>query len=150
MGRPKIISDADAIELVNQYFAGPCAGIASNLKFPGVAEYIQKNGYPDYRVETLRRSPSVRRHVESLIGTAGAQGRVKVTTFKPMDVEAMLDKNRTRASLIKALTEIDMYYKTLADTAAEVIKKEQKKDEEIAKLQSLVDEISREMDALRR
>ena len=148
MARPKTINDADAINLVNQYFVGPCAGDASRLKLPDIADYIQQNGYPNYRVETLRRSPVVRQYVDSLLSTAKEQARVKLVAYQSLDIEALLDNNRTRTSLVKALTNIDMYYKTIADTAAEITKKERERENEIEELKARLDEATYEKEAL--
>lgn len=148
MGRPKTISDEDAINLVNQYFTGPCAGVAERLNLPDIANYIRQNGYPSYRVETLRRSPVVRRHIESLLSTVNKQARVKLVSYKSLDIEALLDNNRTRGALTKALTDIDMYYKTIADTSAEIIRNEQKKNKEIEELKTRVTELTHENESL--
>lgn len=139
MARPKTISDEEAINLVNEYFAGPCAGIASKLKLPGIAEYIKEHGYSNYRVETLRRTPAVRRHIEYLQSTADAQSRVRLVAYQSLDIEALLDNNRTHAKLTRALTDIDMYYKSLADTAAEIMKKDSEKTRKIGELQNSID-----------
>lgn len=139
MARPKTISDEEAINLVNEYFAGPCEGIASKLKLPDIAEYIKQHGHPYYRVETLRRSPAVRRHIESLRSTADAQSRVRLVAYQSLDIEALLDNNKTRAKLIRALTDIDMYYKSLAGTAAEIMKKDSEKTKKIGELQNNID-----------
>lgn len=148
MARPKTISDEDAINLVNEYLAGPCNGDASQLKLPAITEYIKKKGYPDYRVETLRRAPAVRRHIESLRNASEVQGRVRLVAYQSLDIEALLDNNRTRTKLIRALTDIDMYYKSVADTAAEILKKDGEKTRQIDSLQSDVDNLIKENSSL--
>ena len=149
MSRHKIISDQEAIQLVNEYLAGPCFGIVSKLKLPEIAEYIKQRGYPEYRVETLRRSPAVREYIESLRGTAEQPSKIKLVSFQSLDIETFLDSNRTRGALTKALSRIDLYYKTIADTANEILKKDNERNKEIAKLKEQLAETTRDNEDLR-
>jgi len=149
MSRHKIISDQEAIQLVNEYLAGPCFGIVSKLKLPEIAEYIKQRGYPEYRVETLRRSPAVRKYIESLRGTAEQPSKIKLVSFQSLDIETFLDNNRTRGALTKALSRIDLYYKTIADTANEILKKDNERNKEIEMLKGQLAEASRDNEDLR-
>ena len=150
MARPKIISDQEAIKLVNEYLEGPCCGITCKLKLPDIAEYIKQRGYPEYRVETLRRSPAVRDYIESLRGTEEQPSQIELVSFQSLDINALLDNNRTRSALVKALTRIDVYYKTIADTANEILKKEKKRKKEFAELQKSLDRATSEQKELRK
>ena len=62
-----------------------------------------------------------------------------MVAYQSLDIEALLDNNRTRAKLTRALTDIDMYYKSLADTAAEIMKKDSEKTKKIGELQNSID-----------
>lgn len=150
MSRPKIISDQAAIKLVEEYFEGPCYGIASKLKLPEIAEYIKQNGYPKYSVATLRRSPAVKEYIESLRGSVKPQSQVKLISFQSLDVDVLLDNNRTRSALVKALVGIDVYYKTVADTANEILKKANKRKKEFTELQERLDKVTSEQEELQK
>lgn len=135
MPRKKTIDDKELIALINEFLSGPCNGDARKLKFPAIAEYVRQHGYPDFEVTTLRRTPAARNHIESLQSSDEAVKVANLVSYRSIDIPALLEANPTRPSLIKALTDIDMYYKTAADTAAMIIAKDSEKTEKIAELE---------------
>lgn len=119
MGRTRTIDDNTLIKLIKQYFDEVCKGNARMLKLPKIAEYIASHGYPAYKVTSLRRSSAARKYIDSLMK---AQCSVQdVVVFKPLDIEDFLDTNRTRKAQMIALSNLDNYYHTVADTSNAMI-----------------------------
>lgn len=118
MPRPKIIEDKDAINLIRTYYDTVCKGDIRKLKMSDIASYIQQNGYPSYTVETLRRSSVVRKYLDTIKSSAEEATIARVLVYKTLDVQSFIQSHPTRQAMIRGLTELDTYYKTIADSAA--------------------------------
>ena len=117
MARPKQIDDQVLLGLIKRYFNEECNGDPKKLKAINIAKYINKNGYPDYPVTTLRRTPAAMEYVESLKMSLTDEAYIKLVSYHTIDAEQFLRQNRSHDQLVKALTELDCYYKTVADSA---------------------------------
>lgn len=117
MARNKLITDKELLKLIQKFLEEKCGGNASKLKLPAIAEYVSQTGYPGYRVETLRRNKAARDYIDTLMDTAEGKALVTVVTYKSLDIEAFLTANTTHQSMTRALTQLDTYYKTIADSA---------------------------------
>lgn len=117
MGRKKLISDEKLINMIRVYFTNDCGGDVNKLRYPKIADYVASNGYPGYRVESLRRNTVAREFVDSLVKTANENELTILATYKTLDIDSFLATNSTKLSLRKALMQLDCYYKTVADSA---------------------------------
>lgn len=136
MARPKIIDDTTLLNLIEQFFIHECKGNPKKLKKPEIAQYVAKQGYPDYAVTTLRRNKIACDYIDSL-RTKEKDKRISLlTAHKTLDVENFLIIHRSKSALTKALTELDCYYKTIADSAVDAIKERKALITKIETLQS--------------
>ena len=149
MGRPKTISDADLIELINEYFYKVCNGNGSKLKLPAIAQYVVEHGYPDYQVTTLRRCKLARDHINALLANSDAAKVSLLVTYETLNVQAFLDSHRTRASLTQALTARDDYYCKIAETASELNSKYKNLSDENDALKFKLQELQEQIDCLK-
>lgn len=117
MARPKQIEDQVLLDLIKRYFNEVCNENPKKLKAVDIAKYINKNGYPDYPVTTLRRTPAAMEYIESLKKSLTDDAYIKLVSYQTIDAEQFLRQNRSHGQLVKALTELDCYYKTVADSA---------------------------------
>lgn len=117
MGRNKVVPDHVLIELIDQFYHVKCCGDARGLQLPKIAAYIKENGYPKYAVESLRRNELARNHIKALQETEADVLQSVLFTYKTLDVETFLDTHKTQASLKKALTDLDGYYRMVVDVA---------------------------------
>ena len=123
MGRPKLIDDQALLELIKKYYYEECHGDAQKLKLPKITEYINKNGYPNYPVTTLRRTSIAVAYIEEMKKIANDNHYVAVSSYQTIDAAAFVDTNRSREMLIKGISERDSYYKTVADSAVHAFEK---------------------------
>ena len=123
MGRPKLIEDQALLELIKKYYYEECHGDAKELKLPKITEYINKNGYPNYPVTTLRRTSIAMAYIEEMKKIADDNHYVAVSAYQTIDAAAFVDANRSRDMLIKGISERDSYYKTIADSASHAFEK---------------------------
>lgn len=123
MARNKLIKNEILFEMIKKYLVLECNNNASKLKLPKIVQFINENGYPSYRVESLRRNPEARSYIESLKKIDNGLVEELSVTYKTLDVEAFIDNNKTRAALKKSLSNLDCYYRKIADGAVEIQRK---------------------------
>ncbi|MCQ2499798.1 MAG: hypothetical protein MJ117_00455 [Lachnospiraceae bacterium] len=119
MGRPKLIPDQVLLDLIKEYFDLECKGNIKKLKAAEITRYINRHGYPDYPATTLRRTPAAMEYIEHLKQTVRNDDFITTASYKTLDAARFVDTHRSRESLIRALTERDMYYKRIADSATQ-------------------------------
>ena len=125
MARKKLISDSELLGLIQTYFDLECGGNPGCLGLPQIADYIKRNGYPQYAVETLRRNKPARDLIDKL-RTTGENKMVEHLTFVTLVPEEFLLTHPTMESKIEALTRLNGYYEK-GFTAATIIFEENKK-----------------------
>lgn len=123
MGRKKEIEDSELIKMIDTFFREECTLNPNKLTLPAITAYVNRNGHPNYRVESLRRTPVARDYIDSLIASNKETNQRLISAFKTLDTEAFLSANKTRSSLVKALTTLDMYYKSIAEAATKISKR---------------------------
>ena len=119
MPRPKTVDDETLISLIDQYFCEFCADGGRPIKLPELALYISQHGFPDYKVTTLRRNDLARKHIESLQNNSKAAKLATLAAYQTLDINALLDKHTSRASLAEALSVREQYYRTIAGNAVQ-------------------------------
>ena len=123
MGRKKTIDDATLIDLIHSYYIYEANSNPSELKLPKIAKYINRSGYKEYAVESLRRNQKARDYIDSLKRQTLEVALNTLVSYKTLDVDNFLLKHPTRSSIVQALTNLDAYYKSIADSALELNKK---------------------------
>ena len=123
MARTKQIEDTILLELIKKYFYEECHNDIKKLKTIEITKYINNNGYPDYRVTTLRRTQVAIDYIEELKKSISDNNFVTLVSYQTIDAAALVESNRSRARLIQAITERDCYYKTVADSAVQSLDK---------------------------
>ncbi len=120
MARPKQIDDSKLLNLIERFFREECRGDSRKLKYEDIAKYIQKNGYPDYKATSLRRDTTAKTYIDNFKNQTKEATVTTVSTYKTLDVEEFINNNRTPDRLKRSLTELDAYYKSVADSAAQI------------------------------
>lgn len=123
MARNKLITDKILFEMIQKFLVLECNNNASKLKLPKIVKFINENGYPSYRVESLRRNPAAREYIEAIKNIGNGFVEELSVTYKTLDIDSFIDNNKTRASLKRALADLDCYYRKIADSAVEIQKK---------------------------
>lgn len=125
MGRKKLIEDDALIQMIDRYLKFDCDNRTDQLKIPAIGEYIRKNGYPDFQDYLLRRNETASEYMRQLKECYKESSVMITSTYKTLDVDEFLEKNSSRKAMKKALSELSMYYKTIAESAS-LIQKEHK------------------------
>lgn len=123
MARQKLIEDSILLELIKKYFNEECHNDVRKLKAVEITKYINAHGYPDYRVTTLRRTKVAVEYIEELKKSISDNNFVTLVSYQTIDAALLIESNRSRTRLIKAITERDCYYKTIADSAVQALDK---------------------------
>lgn len=119
MGRKRTIDDAKLLILIDEFFRTECMQGSKKIKLPRLTEYIQKNGFPSFRVETLRRNKIARERIDELNQRVSSPF-APIPVYKSLDIDAFLSNNRTQTSLKSALTSLDTYYRGIFEYAESV------------------------------
>lgn len=119
MARPKLIEDNVLLDIIKKYFNEECNGNVKKLKTSEIVKYINANGYPDYPVSTLRRTPVAIKYIEELRKLITDEHYITSVSYQTIDAARLVDGNRSRDTLIKAIIDRDNYYKTIADASAQ-------------------------------
>ncbi len=120
MARPKMIDDSELLKLIERYFREECRGESRRLKYEDITRFIQKNGYPDYQARSLRRDSIAKTYIENLKKQSKDNTVTTVSTYKTLDVDEFISNNRNPDRLRRSLAELDAYYKSVADSAAQI------------------------------
>ncbi|MBO5599034.1 MAG: hypothetical protein J5943_10620 [Oribacterium sp.] len=153
MARPKYIEDSKAIDLIKQYFNCECNGDGNKLNTTSIVVYISQHGYPEYNAAILRRSSNVMAYIEELKKAADSEDYVTTASYQTIDAPSFVDRHRSRDSLIKAITERDTYYKTIADAATRSLERYgsivKKYEDEVAKRENLEAKIKKDNELIK-
>ena len=135
MARPKTVEDNIILDLIEKYYLEKCGGNSAKLKLPDIADYIAKETNTSYKVTQLRRNSAAREYIDVLKDTVEQKQLSVVVTFKSLDIDNFLIKNRTKSSLKTALSELDSYYKTIADSAVELNRNSKEIQDRLTKIE---------------
>lgn len=138
MGRKKAIEEKDLLDLIHNFYINDCHGIPYKLKLPDITSYINQHGYPGFRVEVLRRNEAARQYIDDLKDESKESVLAKLVAYKTLDVEAFIQENATQVSLRRALTNLDGYYKTIAEQATDVLRTNREREKKNSPKQPLL------------
>lgn len=133
MARKKLIGDSELLAMIQTYFDFECGGNPVCLGLPQIADYIRRNGYPQYAVETLRRNKPARDLIDKL-KTTGENRIVEHLTFVTLDPEKFLFAHPTMESKIEALSRLNSYYEKGFVAAMTIFEENKKLRKEIENL----------------
>lgn len=121
MARRKHIEDVEIIEHFEKYLQEECSNNVTLFKIPRFGDYLRKNGFPSVADTTLRRNNGFR----ELLAERKAKYEEEeeeyrtVITYKTIDVDSFMATNRTPNAIRTGLSELNLYYKKVAEAALE-------------------------------
>lgn len=118
MARKKSISDDELIHLFEQYLISQCSCDLNLVKIPQFGEYVRKHGYPNVADTTIRRNKRFRDFLKESEIKYQDENYEAVITYKTIDPDNFIAKNRAPDAMKRALVEISQYYKKIANIAA--------------------------------
>ena len=118
MARKKSISDDELIHLFEQYLISQCSCDLSLVKIPRFGDYVRNHGYPNVADTTIRRNKRFRDFLKESEIKYQDENYEAVITYKTIDPDNFMAKNRSPGAMKRALVEISQYYKKIANIAA--------------------------------
>ena len=118
MARKKSISDDELIHLFEQYLISQCSCDLSLVKSPRFGDYVRNHGYQNVAATTLRRNKRFRDFLKESEIKYQDENYEAVITYKTIDPDNFMAKNRAPGAMKRALVEISQYYKKIANIAA--------------------------------
>ena len=120
MARRKHIEDVEIIEHFEKYLQEECSNNVSLFKIPRFGYYLRKNGFPSVADTTLRRNTSFREVLAERKAKYDEEEEYRtVITYKTIDVDSFMATNRTPNAIRTGLSELNLYYKKVAEAALE-------------------------------
>jgi len=115
MARPRKLSDADMIKIVDSFYESN--GDPSMLKCSFLEEYAISVGV-DVKAYDFRRSKVVRARMNELKDVSSLPSNIGAISYRNLDVDAFLNRNNTTTMLRNSLLELDetwrrVYEKTI-------------------------------------
>lgn len=120
MARRKHIEDVEIIEHFEKYLQEECSNNVSLFKIPRFGDYLRKNGFPSVADTTLRRNTSFREVLAERKAKYDEEEEYRTfITYKTIDVDSFMATNRTPNAIRTGLSELNLYYKKVAEAALE-------------------------------
>jgi len=143
MARRKHIEDVEIIEHFEKYLQEECSNNVSLFKIPRFGDYLRKNGFPSVADTTLRRNNGFR----ELLAERKAKYEEEeeeyrtVITYKTIDVDSFMATNRTPNAIRTGLSELNLYYKKVAEAALEFKNENEKLQDENEELKEQIQQL---------
>ena len=119
MARPQKLSSEEMLNIVNSFFESN--GNPGMLKCSHLETYAVSLGV-EVKAYDFRRNEAVRQRMEELRQSVKIDG-VGTITYKNLDVDAILNRNRTREMLRNSLLELDESWRRIYDKATDLSEK---------------------------
>ena len=119
MARPQKLSSEAMLSIVNSFFESN--GDPGMLKCSHLEAYAVSLGV-EVKAYDFRRNEAVRQRMEELRQSVKIDG-VGTITYKNLDVDAILNRNRTREMLRNSLLELDESWRRIYDKATDLSEK---------------------------
>lgn len=142
MARRKHIEDVEIIEHFEKYLQEECSNNVSLFKIPRFGDYLRKNGFPSVADTTLRRNTSFREVLAERKAKYDEEEEYRtVITYKTIDVDSFMATNRTPNAIRTGLSELNLYYKKVAEAALEFKNENEKLQDETEKLKEQIQQL---------
>lgn len=143
MARRKHIEDVEIIEHFEKYLQEECSNNVSLFKIPRFGDYLRKNGFPSVADTTLRRNTSFREVLAERKAKYEEEEEEyrTVITYKTFDVDSFMATNRTPNAIRTGLSELNLYYKKVAEAALEFKNENEKLQDENEELKEQIQQL---------
>ena len=143
MARRKHIEDVEIIEHFEKYLQEECSNNVSLFKIPRFGDYLRKNGFPSVADTTLRRNTGFREVLAERKAKYDEEEEEyrTVITYKTIDVDSFMATNRTPNAIRTGLSELNLYYKKVAEAALKFKNENEKLQDETEKLKEQIQQL---------
>lgn len=141
MARKRLIATEQLLDFLDQYLIEQCSRNPNLLVISKFGDFVRKNGYPDVKDTTIRRNELFREKLEEYRVNFEDEGFQAVITYKTLDAENFILRNRTPGAMKNALTELSQYYKKIADLAISYKKEADELRERFTELEAEVESL---------
>ena len=143
MARRKHREDVEIIEHFEKYLQEECSNNVTLFKIPRFGDYLRKNGFPSVADTTLRRNTGFREVLAERKAKYDEEEEEyrTVITYKTIDVDSFMATNRTPNAIRTGLSELNLYYKKVAEAALEFKNENEKLQDETEKLKEQIQQL---------
>lgn len=145
MARPKKLSDADMIRLVDSLYEQ--CGDHKQLKFSELEKHASTLGV-DIKAYNLRRSRVVLRRIAEIKALEPDFNSVVALAYKDLDIDGFLYANKTPAKLKRSLVELDERWRKLYEYTVCLSKRASTLEDELGESQAFADNLKAQIEEL--
>ena len=120
MARPRKLSDEEMLKIVDSFFESN--GNPAMLKCSFLEEYAISVGF-NVKAYDFRRNKAVRERMDELKDLSMLSSNIGAIAYKSLDVDAFLNRNRTKPMLRNSILELDSIWRRIYDRAVELSEK---------------------------
>ena len=150
MARPRKMTTEQMISVVDSYYLVHANGNEKRMKCSLIAAYAVELGYQAQGYD-FARNTEVREHIERIkcvVEIAAEQGEETHITYKSLDVAEFIRCNKNRIDLVKALSELDAYWKKIYEYSCALKAKNKKLTQIDAELEIAVQRLKKDVEKL--
>jgi regulator of replication initiation timing len=153
MARPRKMTVEQMISVVDSYYYARAERNEKRMKCSLIAAYAVELGYQASGYD-FARNLEVREHIERMkcwaeVEADSYQCNKNMTAYKTLDVAGFIRNNKEYHQLVKALTELDAYWKRVYEHADATTEQNKKLMREKAKVETVLKETITECDNLK-
>lgn len=145
MARPRKLNDVEMIKIIDSFYESN--GNPALLKCSFLEEYAASVGV-DVKAYDFRRSKAARGRMDELKDLALLSSKTGAVSYKSLDVDGFLDRNRTKPMLRNALLELDETWRRIYDRALEMSKRTEKSEKRMESVSVECDKLAVEVSEL--
>jgi|GEM_PF-1187324 len=152
MARPRKMTIEQMISVVDSYYYTRAERNEKRMKCSLIAAYAVELGYQAEGYD-FARNLEVREHIESMKCWAEVEAHnyryeKNMTAYKTLDVTSFIRNNKEYHQLVKALTELDAYWKRVYEHADAIAEQNKKLIQEKAKGEAMLKETIAQCDSI--
>jgi len=150
MARPRKMTTEQMISVVDSYYLVHANGNEKRMKCSLIAAYAVELGYQAQGYD-FARNPEVREHIERIKCVAEIDADVGIHThvsYKSLDVAEFIRCNKNKIDLVKALSELDSYWKKIYEHSSVLRAKNKKLTQINAELEISVQKLKTDIEKL--
>lgn len=117
MARRRLITDEELLKMLKNYIANFCDGRSATVKIPEFGNYLRDNGYPKVQDYLIRRNTMIRKYLIDQRKVESNSNRYILATYRTLDVDLFLETNCSISSMKRALSELNVYYRSICEAA---------------------------------
>lgn len=142
MARPRLFTEDELIALINEYYLEYPNRM---IKTSDLEQYAKTHGRPNFKAYSIRRCAKAKQYIDQINASNQVTLETTIVTWRPLDVDAFLNLNRSRSDLKNALIQRDNYYGEVCRSAGEFLRDKERLEAKITRMNSEINDLKNQV-----